>query len=60
MDFKCYSCGSIKSKDEFYKNNYNRCKDCKRIESRESKISKNDIYEMLTILFEKTILMKCI
>lgn len=53
MDFKCYSCGSIKSKDEFYKNNYNRCKYCKRIESRESKISKNDVYEMLTILFEK-------
>lgn len=53
MDFKCYKCGIVKSKKDFYKNNYNRCKECKRIESREGKISKNDVFEILNILFEK-------
>lgn len=60
MNFKCYKCGHVKIKDEFYKNNYNRCKDCKRIESRESKISKNDVYDILTVLLQKTIVMKYI
>lgn len=54
MELKCYGCGVFKTKEEYYKNNYNRCKECKRKETRESKISKNDVYDILSFLIEKT------
>lgn len=46
-EMKCYYCGNIKKKNEFYKNNLSKCKNCKRDESRNNKIGKNDVFNML-------------
>lgn len=36
MEIKC-------AKEDFYKNNLSKCKECRKVESRNGKFSKNDV-----------------
>lgn len=53
MNIKCYNCGYFKNKDEFYRNNLSKCKECKKSETRNSKISKNDVFNILNEIYNR-------
>jgi NAD-dependent SIR2 family protein deacetylase len=53
MDYKCDHCGNIKNKENFYKNNLSKCKECKKYEVRASRISKNDVFDILENIYNK-------
>lgn len=53
IKIKCDHCNIFKKKDEFYKNNLSKCKECIKTDSRNSKISKNDVFNMLNEIYNR-------
>lgn len=50
---KCDHCDIFKKRDQFYKNNLSKCKECIKTDSRNSKISKNDVFNMLNEIYNR-------
>lgn len=47
MKKECKWCNENKNIREFYDNNYSMCKECKKMESRNNKFTKNEVLNML-------------
>jgi hypothetical protein len=50
---KCDHFNTSKNRDQFYKNNLSKCKECIKTDSRNSKISKNDVFNMLNEIYNR-------
>lgn len=52
MNYTCDYCGITKSRNDYYKNNLSKCKECKKEETRVNRINKNDIFDRLEKMYE--------